>query len=89
MNTKTYTIINPTGFHARPARLFVDTANEQFPDATVTVIKGEKVINGKSMLHMLTLGIKYQEQVTLRISGGNEEEAQRILGAFFEAIHNE
>jgi len=89
MNTKTYTIINPTGFHTRPARLFVDTANEQFPESTVTVIKGDKVINGKSLLHMLTLGVKYQEQVTLQISGGNEEEAQRVLGAFFEAIHNE
>jgi phosphotransferase system HPr (HPr) family protein len=89
MNRKTYTIINPTGFHTRPARLFVDTANEQFPDCQVTVIKGDKVINGKSLLHMLTLGVKYQEQVTLEISGEAEDKAQEVLGAFFEAIHHE
>lgn len=89
MNEKVYTIINPTGFHTRPARLFVDTANDRFPDSDVKIVKGERTINGKSVLHMLTLGVKYQERITLRIEGGDEAEAQRVLGAFFEIIHNE
>jgi hypothetical protein len=40
MTFKKFTIINPTGFHTRPARLFVDTANEKFPDCEVKIVKG-------------------------------------------------
>jgi len=89
MLSKSYTILNPTGFHIRPARLFADTANERFPATEVKVTKGAKAINGKSVLSMLTLGAKYQETVTIQVEGGSEAEALEILGAFFETIHKE
>lgn len=89
MTSKTFTVINPTGFHTRPARLFADTANERFPDTEVKVSKGGKVINGKSVLSMLTLGAKHLETVTVSLEGGPEAEAMEVLGAFFEIIHRE
>jgi phosphotransferase system HPr (HPr) family protein len=89
MTSKKFTIINPTGFHTRPARLFVDTANEQFPDCEVKIIKGDRTINGKSVLHMLTLGVKYQEEITVETNGDKEEEALEVLGAFFTSIYKE
>jgi phosphotransferase system HPr (HPr) family protein len=89
MTTKKLTIINPTGFHTRPARLFVDTANDRFPDTEVRIVKGGRVINGKSVLTMLTLGVKYQDEIELQVEGGNEEEAMAVLSAFFETIYKE
>ncbi len=89
MKTKKFTIINPTGFHTRPARLFVDTANEKYPDCEVKIIKGDRTINGKSVLHMLTLGVKYQEEIEVQTDGPGEAEALEELGAFFTSIYKE
>jgi phosphotransferase system HPr (HPr) family protein len=89
MTTKKITILNPTGFHTRPARLFVDTANDRFPNTDVKIIKGAREINGKSVLTMLTLGVKYQDEIELRVDGENEAEAMETLSAFFETIYKE
>jgi phosphotransferase system HPr (HPr) family protein len=87
--TRTVTILNPTGFHARPARSFVDTATNTYPDTQVTVTKGPKVINGKSVLSMLTLGAKCGDQIVLEAVGGNEAGALAELGDLFETIFKE
>ncbi len=67
-----FTIKNPTGFHTRPARLLVDTANDKYPACEVKVLKGDRVINGKSVLGMLTLGVKFGDVVTVEVSGEGE-----------------
>ena len=87
--TRTVTVLNPTGFHARPARSFVDTANERFPQTKVTVTKGAKVINGKSVLSMLTLGAKCGESIVIDAQGGEEAQALADLGDLFETIFQE
>lgn len=87
--TRTVTILNPTGFHARPARNFVDRANEGYADTAVTLTKGAKVINGKSVLSMLTLGAKCGDTIALEALGGNEEGALRELGDLLESIFQE
>jgi phosphocarrier protein HPr len=89
MIAENFTIKNPTGFHTRPARLFVDTANDDYPSCEVKVIKGERVINGKSVLSMLTLGVKFGDEVTVQVSGEGEGEAVHKLGSIFEMIYQE
>jgi phosphocarrier protein HPr len=89
MIAEKFTIKNPTGFHTRPARLFVDTANDDFPSCEVKVIKGDRVINGKSVLSMLTLGVKFGDEITVQVSGEGECEAVRKLGSIFEMIYQE
>ncbi len=89
MISEQFTIKNPTGFHTRPARLFVDTANDDYPSCEVKVIKGERTINGKSVIHMLTLGVKFGDEVTVQVSGEGEAEAVRRLGSIFESIYQE
>ena len=84
--TRTVTVLNPTGFHARPARTFVDLATNTYPETKVTVTKGPKVINGKSVLSMLTLGAKCGDSIVLEAVGGPEEAALAELGALFETI---
>ena len=89
MVSEQFTIKNPTGFHTRPARLLVDTANDKYPGCEVKVIKGERVINGKSVLSMLTLGVKFGDVVTVQVSGEGEAEALRELGGIFELLYQE
>lgn len=87
--TRTVTVLNPTGFHARPARTFVDLATNTYPDTAVTLTKGPKVINGKSVLSMLTLGAKCGDSIVLEAVGGRESQALQELGDLFETIFKE
>ncbi|MDQ8738324.1 HPr family phosphocarrier protein [Paenibacillus sp. LHD-38] len=85
MVSKTFTILNPTGFHVRPSKTFVQTAST-FPCKVYVLNKGKKV-NGKSSLSMLTLGIAAKEEVTLEIDGEQEEQALEALGQLLTEIH--
>ncbi|NIK78203.1 phosphotransferase system HPr (HPr) family protein [Paenibacillus castaneae] len=85
MISKTFTILNPTGFHVRPTKTFVQTAGT-FPCKVSVINKGKKV-NGKSSLSMLTLGIAVNEEVTLEIDGEQEEQALEALGQLLTEIH--
>ncbi|WP_400164467.1 HPr family phosphocarrier protein [Brevibacillus sp. TJ4] len=85
MLTKTFTIQNPSGIHARPATLFVQKATS-FP-CEVNVIKGSKKINGKSIMGLMTLGAAKGDQITLEISGEQAEEAMEELGKLLESVH--
>jgi phosphocarrier protein HPr len=85
MLTKTFTIQNPTGLHARPAALFVQKASA-FP-CEINVIKGTKKINGKSIMGLMTLGAAKGEQITLEIDGEREAEAMEELGKILETVH--
>jgi phosphocarrier protein HPr len=89
MISRTCTIRNATGIHTRPSRHFVDTATEKYPGCEVKVIKNGKTINGKSVLSMLTLGAKFNEQIMVEISGEGEEQAIIELGDIFEKIYQE
>jgi len=87
--TRIVTVLNPTGFHARPARSFVDTASTGFPETKITLTKGPKVINGKSVLSMLTLGAKCGDAIVIEAVGGDEVRALAELGDLFETIFQE
>ena len=87
--TRTVTVLNPTGFHARPARNFVDLATTAYPANQETLTKGSKVINGKSVLSMLTLGAKCGDSIVIEALGGDEAQALVQLGDLFETIFQE
>jgi phosphocarrier protein HPr len=85
--TQTFKVLNPSGFHARPTKVFVQKVGT-YP-CKVSVIKGEKKVNGKSSLSMLTLGIMHNDEVTLEIDGEQEELAMQELGALLTHIFEE
>lgn len=87
MLSQTYTVIHPSGFHARPSKLFVQAATEF--SCKVTLLKGTKKGNGKSSLGMLGLGIAKGDEVTLQVDGEREEEALQVLGAMLTKIYEE
>lgn len=75
-------IPNETGLHARPASLFVNKAKNYKSD--IKLILGEKEVNGKSILGVMSLGAKKDAQITIKASGEDDKEAVEGLISFIE-----
>jgi len=70
---KEFVIQNKVGLHARPAALFVQTANKFKSDITVEK-DGEKV-NAKSILGILSLGAEKGARIVIETKGEDGEKA--------------
>ncbi len=77
MKQWTTTVQNPTGLHARPAKLFVNEAKKFASD--VRVQHGAKIANAKSMISMLTLGAERGAEITILVNGADEDAALAAL----------
>ena len=77
MKQLTIAIQNPTGLHARPAKVFVNVAKGYQSD--IRVFHGEKKANAKSLISLLTLGVEPGSQITIEVKGSDEEQALRAL----------
>ena len=80
MYSKTVTLVNPQGFHMRPASLFVAEANK-FSSAVKVVAKGNE-IPGNSLMGIMAAGIKCGEEIEIRAEGAQEAEAGRAVVDF-------
>lgn len=80
-------IKNKVGLHARPASLFVQTANK-FKSA-ITAIHGERKANAKSILSVLTLGANQGAELVLQAEGEDAEEAVQALISLIESNFGE
>lgn len=80
--TKKITIKNKQGLHARPAALFVQTANKF--DCAITVKKGSDQVNGKSIMGILMLGAEKGSIIIVRAEGHDAEaaieELEKLVG---------
>ncbi len=74
---KRLNIRNPQGLHARPAAVFVRVA-KQFK-STVWVRKGRRVVDGKSIMGILTLAAERGSLVELIAHGPDAREALHAL----------
>jgi len=70
---KKIVIKNKSGLHARPAALFVQIANKF--DSEITVSKGSKNVNGKSIMGILMLAAGKGSSISIRVEGNDAEEA--------------
>jgi len=73
MVTRDVTIRNSVGLHARPATFFIQKANNY--KSTIWVEKGERRVNAKSLLGVLSLAVTKDTTVTVIADGADEEEA--------------
>jgi len=73
MVTETVTVVNPMGFHMRPATLFSQTA-QKF-QSSVKLLHNGKEFDGKSLMHLMAAGLKCGSELTLRCDGPDEVEA--------------
>ena len=79
---KEVVVNNPQGLHARPAALFVQIA--QGFDSSVKLEKDGRVVDGKSIIAVLSLGINKGAKVKLIVEGEDAEEAFSQLKNFLE-----
>lgn len=77
MQHEDITVTNAVGLHARPASIFVQTSNKFNSD--IQVEYGEKTVNAKSILQVLSLGVKKGGRISLKISGADEIQALTTL----------
>jgi phosphocarrier protein HPr len=81
------TLTNKSGLHARPAAEFTKLASK-FKSKIVLKGKG-KVADGKSIIMVLTMGIRKGEQLTITADGPDEIESIEALQKLVEDRFNE
>ena len=74
---KEIVVKNKLGLHARPAALFVQTANKF--DSRISVQKDNEKVNGKSIMGILMLGAECGSTVIIEIEGKDAEKAMSEL----------
>ena len=87
MISKEYVINNPTGLHARPASVLVETA-KKFKSSITLECDGKKV-NAKSVLKLMSGGITGGKTVNVVCDGEDEGELMAAVGELFENNFNE
>jgi phosphocarrier protein HPr len=77
------TIINRLGLHARAATRLVHCASSW--QSIITISKGDKTVNGKSIMGVLMLAASQGTEITLTADGEDEDQA---LSGMSELINN-
>jgi len=81
------TVINKLGVHARPAAMFVKTANKFASD--ITVEKDGEQVNGKSIMGLMMLAAGQGAVLIIAAEGSDAETAVRELVALFHRKFDE
>ncbi|MCB2294563.1 HPr family phosphocarrier protein [Clostridium algoriphilum] len=84
---KVVTILNEQGLHARPASIFVKTASKF--KSNVSIVHGSGVANAKSIINIMSLGLKKDEEIKIITEGIDEKEAMDALLALVESKFGE
>jgi phosphocarrier protein HPr len=83
MPSRTVTLPNPTGLHARPAKVFAQAAAAS--GLEVRVAKGEASVNARSVLSVLTLDCHQGDVITIDVEGDGAETVLADLVALVES----
>ncbi|QIB27223.1 HPr family phosphocarrier protein [Caloranaerobacter azorensis] len=84
---KTVKILNESGLHARPASVFVKTASQFKSDIKIEF--NGNILNAKSIMNLMSLGLKKDDEIKLIIDGPDAEEAMEALVKLIESKFNE
>lgn len=76
-------LTNPTGLHARPASLLVQTAAKF--KSNITLEKEGRNVNAKSIMGVLSLGADKGSRIKISVEG---EDAEEALKALLDLIHD-
>lgn len=87
MTTKTLTVKNRAGIHARPAALISQTANKF--SSEILIEKDSTTVNAKSIMGVITMAAGYNTVLTLKASGNDEKQAVDEIFSLFESKFDE
>jgi phosphocarrier protein len=73
MVSKKLTLVNPQGFHMRPASLFASAMGKYSSKVTIKFNGNE--YNGKSLLNIMAACIRCSSEIELVCDGADESEA--------------
>ena len=82
-----FVIGNKLGLHARPAAVFVQTANRF--EASIEVQKEDLKIDGKSIMGIMTLAAEMGSSITVRAAGKDAAAAMEALVKLIESNFGE
>lgn len=77
---------NNEGFHARPAGFFVKEASKY--KSEIKMIKFGKEYNAKSIMSILSAGVKKGDRFTITANGEDEKEAVEALRSLVDSDFN-
>lgn len=77
-----YTIKDEHGIHARPAGMLAKAAKAL--DSSVTISHGGRSAPATKLMALMSMGIKRGDEITVAITGGDEEAAEAAMRAFLE-----
>jgi len=83
MPEATVALLNASGLHARPAKIFARAAAATTAD--VTVSKDGREVNGKSVLSVLTLDCHEGDEIVIRTEGEGADQALTELVRLVES----
>ncbi len=83
MVTRTATIVNKTGLHARPAAIFAQAASGF--RAAVSIAKDGQRVDAKSVLGLMLLAANQGSEVSIEATGEDEAAAVKALAAMLES----
>ena len=84
MVTQDITLKNEEGLHARPATEIVKSASKYSCDIKLEV--GGTEYNAKSVIHIMSAGIKNNTQIKIICDGVDEEQALADIVELFENL---
>ena len=81
---KAITIVNERGLHARASAKLVEVAT-RWPEATdIRVAKGEREVDGRSILDLMMLGAARGDEIVLIVEGEDAPAAMAELSQLVE-----
>jgi len=90
MKTTQIVVLNPVGLHARPAALFVKLASVFTSEILICNLSSSgKWVNAKSILGLLTCGVKQGDQIEIKAEGTDEDIAVEALEALVRSDFEE
>ena len=81
--TRTVTVRNPQGLHARPADLLVRMASKF--ESTILIGKDGELVDCKSILSLLTLGASQGTELSITADGADATDALESIVQLFDA----
>lgn len=87
MITREISINNKSGLHARPASLWVQAASRF--QSKIKIKRGDSVVDGKSILGILSLGLAAGSVFELLAEGDDEAEAVLALEKLMFDLENQ
>lgn len=82
MKAFNYVITDEVGIHARPAGLLVKEAKKY--ESQIMIKRADAQADAKKMMALMGLGIKCGEEVTVEVTGADEDTASAALETFFK-----